>query len=114
MIISSVNGDSQISDVQNISVTNNFIFGNINNENPNINGIQIQNNVQVGFNNNLNNININSDNNMNGKALSQNQIQRIPPQDINNDRNSSSSINVRTNNFFPGNNNRRDEPNPRK
>ena len=108
---SSVNGDSQSLDGQNILVTNNIIIDNINNEDPN-NGIQIRNNFQVRFNNNNNNVS--SDNNMNGKALSQNQIQRKPPQDNNNDRNSSSSINVRTNNFFSDNNNRRDEPNPRK
>jgi len=108
---SSVNGDSQISDVKNISVTNNFIFGNINNnKNPNINGIQIQNNIQVGSNNNLNNIKISSDNNMNRNFHSQNQMPRISP-NINNDRNSSSSNNVRNNS---DNNNRFEESNPRK
>ena len=111
----SVNGDNQSLNGQNISFTSNIIFGNFNNENPNINGIHFQNNVQVGFNNNLNNINISSDNNMNRNSHSQNQIPRISPHNNNNnDRNSSSSINVRTNNFFSDNNNRRDEPNPRK
>ena len=111
---SSVNGDSQSLDGQNILVTNNIIFGNINNnKNPNINGIQIQNNIQVGSNNNLNNIKISSDNNMNRNFHSQNQMPRISPNN-NNDRNSSSSINVRTNNFISGNNNRFEEPNPRK
>jgi hypothetical protein len=61
----SVNGDNQSLNGQNISFTSNIIFGNINNENPNINGIHFQNNVQVGFNNNLNNINISSDNDWN-------------------------------------------------
>jgi ubiquitin C-terminal hydrolase len=50
----SVNGDNQSLNGQNISFTSNIIFGNFNNENPNINGIHFQNNVQVGFNNNLN------------------------------------------------------------
>ena len=109
---SSVNGDSQISDVKNISVTNNFIFGNINNGNPNINGIQIQNNLQIGLNNNTNTSN---DNNMNRNSHSQNQIPRISPHNNNNnDRNSSSINNVRNNNYISDNNNRRDEPNPRK
>ena len=107
---SSVNGDSQSLDGQNILVTNNIIFGNINNGNPNINGIQIQNNLQIGLNNNTNTSN---DNNMNRNFHSQNQMPRISP-NINNDRNSSSINNVRTNNFFSDNNNRRDEPNPRK
>ena len=51
---------------------------------------------------------------MNRNFHSQNQIQRISPQNINNNSNSFSSNNVRTNNFFSDNNNRRDEPNPRK
>ena len=50
---------------------------------------------------------------MNRNFHSQNQMPRISP-NINNDRNSSSSINVRTNNFISGNNNRFEEPNPRK
>ena len=109
---SSVNGDSQISDVKNISVTNNFIFGNINNGNPNINGIQIRNDLRIGLNNNLNNINTSSDNNMNRNSHSQNQIPRISPHNNNNnDRNSSSSNNVRNNS---DNNNRFEESNPRK
>ena len=93
----SVNGDNQSLNGQNISFTSNIIFG-FNNENPNINGIQIQNNLQIGLNNN---INTSSDNNMN----------RNPHNNNNNDRNSSSSNNVRNNS---DNNNRFEESNPRK
>ena len=106
----SVNGDNQSLNSQNFSFINNIIIDNINNENPN-NGIQIQNNLQVRFNNNNNNIS--SDNNMNRNFHSQNQMPRISPNN-NNNSNSFSSNNVRTNNFFSDNNNRRDEPNPRK
>ena len=100
----SVNGDNQSLNGQNISFTSNIIFG-FNNENPNINGIQIHNNLQIGLNNNLNNINISNDNNMNRISHSQNQIPRISPHNNNNnDRNSSSS----------NNNNRFEESKPRK